>query len=49
MVAVVDEFDEEVIRRLIYNFHATEKQRPALSTLPSLIRDNTSFEEAKRL
>jgi hypothetical protein len=30
MVAVVDKFDGEVIRRLIYHFHATEKQCPAL-------------------
>jgi hypothetical protein len=44
MVAVVDKFDEDVIRRLIYNLHAAEKQRPALSTLPPLIRDNTSYE-----
>jgi hypothetical protein len=33
MVSVVDEFDHEVIGRLIYNFHAREKQRPALNTI----------------
>jgi hypothetical protein len=32
-VAVADAFDEEVMRRLIYNFHATQKQRPTLNTV----------------
>ncbi|KAJ4430179.1 hypothetical protein ANN_22389 [Periplaneta americana] len=33
IVAAVDSFDEEVIRRLIYNFYATHKQRPTLQSL----------------
>lgn len=48
MVAVLDKFDEDIIRILIYNFHGTQKQRPALSALPPLIRDNTSFEGGRK-
>ncbi|KAJ4448488.1 hypothetical protein ANN_10504 [Periplaneta americana] len=33
IVAAVDSFDEEVLRRLLYNFYATHKQRPTLQSL----------------
>ncbi|KAJ4441277.1 hypothetical protein ANN_11131 [Periplaneta americana] len=33
IIAAVDSFDEEVLRRLIYNFYATHKQRPTLQKL----------------
>jgi hypothetical protein len=46
-VAVVDAFDADVIRRLIHNFHVTQKQRPALNTVPPLIRENTNFKIGK--
>jgi hypothetical protein len=42
-VAVVYAFDEEVIRRLIHNFHVTQKQRPTLNSVLPLIRENTNF------
>jgi hypothetical protein len=47
MVGVVDKFNEEVIRRLIFHFHATEKLCPALSTLLLLICESTSFKRGK--
>lgn len=47
IVAVVHKFDDEVIRRLIYNFHATEKQCTALNTLLPLICEHTSFKRGK--
>jgi hypothetical protein len=47
-VAVLDAFDEEVIRRLIHNFHVTQKQRPTLNTALPLIRENTNL-KAKHL
>jgi hypothetical protein len=48
--AVVDAFDEEVIRRLIHNFHVTQRQRPTLNTVLRLIRENTPISrETKRL
>jgi hypothetical protein len=37
-VAVVDAIDVDVIRRLIRNFHVTQKQQPTLNTVVSLIR-----------
>jgi hypothetical protein len=36
-VAVADAFDVDIIRRLIHNFHVTQKQRPTLSNVLSLI------------
>jgi hypothetical protein len=42
-VAVVHAFDEEFIRRLIRNFHMTQKQLPTLNTVLPLISENTSF------
>jgi hypothetical protein len=47
MVAVVDEFDEEAIRRLIYNFRATEKQLADLITSIHLVHENASFKGDK--
>jgi hypothetical protein len=47
MVIMVDKFVDEVIRRLIYNFHAIEKQCPALNTLLPLICESTSFKRGK--
>jgi hypothetical protein len=46
-VAVVDAFDVDVIRRLIHNFHVTQKQRPTLNTVLPLIRENTNFKGGK--
>jgi transposase len=46
-VAVVDAFDEDVIRRLIHHFHVTQKQRPTLNTVVPLIRKNTNFKGGK--
>jgi hypothetical protein len=46
-VAVLDAFDVDVIRRLIHNFHVTQKQRPTLNTVLPLIRENTNFKEGK--
>jgi hypothetical protein len=37
-VAVVNAFDVGVIRRLIHNFHVTQKQRPTLNTVLPLLR-----------
>jgi hypothetical protein len=37
-VTVVDAFDVDVIRRLIHNFHMTQKQRLTLNTVLPLIR-----------
>jgi hypothetical protein len=37
-VAVVDAFDVDVIRRLVHNFHVTQKQRPTLNTVLPLSR-----------
>jgi hypothetical protein len=46
-VAVVDAFDVDVIRRLIHNFHVTQKQRHTLNTVLPLIRENTNFKGGK--
>jgi hypothetical protein len=43
-VAVVDAFVGDVTRRLIHNFHVTQKQRPTLNTVPPLIHENTFFQ-----
>jgi hypothetical protein len=37
-VAVVDAFDEDIIRRLVHNFHVTQKQQPTLNTVLPLVR-----------
>jgi hypothetical protein len=39
----VDNFNEEVIR-FIYNFYVIKKQRPALKSLLSLVRELTTFQ-----
>ena len=47
IVAAVDGFDEEVIRKLIYNFHSTHKKRPTLKSLYPEVIKNTSFRGGK--
>lgn len=49
MVTVVDKFDEEAIRRLIHNFHATEKQLATLITSIPLVHENLVSRETKYL
>jgi hypothetical protein len=46
-VAVIDTFDEEVIRRLIHNFHVQQKQRRSLNTVLPLISENSNFKGGK--
>jgi hypothetical protein len=47
MVTVVNESNEEAIRRLIYNFHATQKQLATLITSIPLVHENASFKGNK--
>jgi hypothetical protein len=49
IVAAADDFDEETIRRLIYNFYTTEKQRLTLKyLLPVVLRKHQSPRTPRR-
>lgn len=38
--STVDEFAEQVIRRTIYNFHITDKQKPTVQAILNKVRDD---------
>ena len=43
--SILDNFDDAVLRRIVYNFYLTEKQRPTLKTIKSKVCESTVTEE----
>jgi hypothetical protein len=41
--SVLDNFDEAVLRRIVHNFHLTEKQRPNLKAIHSKMCESTGY------
>jgi hypothetical protein len=39
----LDNFDEAVLRRIVHNFHVTEKQRPTVKAIHSKMCESTGY------
>jgi hypothetical protein len=41
--SILDNFDEAVLKRIVYNFYLTEKQRPTLKTIHRKMCKSTCY------